>query len=320
MPTAHKNFLHFAAVAAALLSLASAASATENGGSIWPLGAESYATAAGVPSPGHTMLREYTLFLNANELVDGHGQKIPTNFSVRAFAVAGELSHNWGIKIFGGEWESHIAAPSLYQSLRIGDSSGSNYGLANVNVVPFNILNHKGIAHWSYGLQFEPIAPGYRAGSISNVGQHNMAITPSAAVTLTPHHDAENITSGFDYLINKGDHATHYHSGNEFLWQFDGQQRIGHRGASIGMQGFYYKQTTNDTQNGATVVTTNVDGSQCIGNKGRQMDLGPQVTFPWGRHGALVFKWNHDMLVENRARGNSLWFQFGIPFNLLRHM
>jgi hypothetical protein len=85
------------------------------------------------------------------------------------------------------------------------------------------------------------------------------------------------------------------------------------------LQGFYFKQITNDTQNGATVVTTNVDGSQSIGNKGRQMDLGPQVTFPWGRHGALVFKWNHDMLVENRARGNSFWFQFGVPLSYLHH-
>ena len=148
-------------------------------------------------------------------------------------------------------------------------------------------------------------------------GNITWRFTPAAAVTLTPHNDVQNITSGFDYIINNVDHATHYHSGNEFLWQFDGQQRIGHRGASIGLQGFYYKQITNDTQNGAKVVTTNVDGSQSIGNKGRQLDLGPQVTFPWGRHGALVLKWNHDMLVENRGRGNSFWFQFGVPLRIL---
>jgi hypothetical protein len=313
------NFRRVAAVAVALLGLASGASATENGGSVWPLGAESYATAAGVPRAGETMFLEYTCFVNANQLVDGHGRTLPTNFSVKAFVVAGELSHNWGVKVFGGEWESHFASPSVDQSVRVGSNASSDQGFSNINLVPFDVLNHKGFVHWNYELEFQTLATGYRAGSTSNIGEHNTAMTPGAAITLTPHAGAQNINSGFNYIVNNVDHATHYHSGNEFLWQFDGQQRIGHRGASIGLQGFYFKQITNDTHNGATVVTTNVDGSQSIGNKGRQMDLGPQVTFPWGRHGALVFKWNHDMLVENRARGNSFWFQFGVPLSYLHH-
>ena len=84
MQMANQGFRRAAAVAVALLGLASGASATENGGSVWPLGAESYATAAGVPRAGETMFLEYTCFVSANELVDGHGQKIPANFSVRA--------------------------------------------------------------------------------------------------------------------------------------------------------------------------------------------------------------------------------------------
>jgi hypothetical protein len=45
------------------------AGATENGGSVWPVGAESYATAAGVPHTDQTMFYEYTCFYEANELV-----------------------------------------------------------------------------------------------------------------------------------------------------------------------------------------------------------------------------------------------------------
>ena len=59
--------------------------------------------------------------------------------------VAVELSHNWGVKVLGGEWESHFAAPSLYQSLRMGGSASSNEGFANINLVPFDVLNHKGM-------------------------------------------------------------------------------------------------------------------------------------------------------------------------------
>ena len=98
---------------------------------------------------------EYTCFVSANELVDGHGRKIPMNFSVNAFVVAGELSHNWGVKVLGGQLESHFAAPTTYQSLRIGSSTSSNEGLCNVNLVPFDVLNHRGMVHWNYELEFQ---------------------------------------------------------------------------------------------------------------------------------------------------------------------
>ena len=62
-----------------------------------------------------------------------------------------------------------------------------------------------------------------------------------------------------------------------------------------------------------------VDESQQPGEAPGVLDLGPQVTLPWGKYGALVFKWDHDMLVQNKARGNSFWFQFGVPFSYLHH-
>jgi hypothetical protein len=300
----------------AVFCLCSAAGATEHGGAIWPVGAESYATAAAVPKPHKWMLYEYTCFYSANELDDAKGQPngIP-DFKLRVLAVAGKLAYNWGIKTPLGEVGSWAAVPVLYQQLHIPDGKYSRFDVSNVNIVPVALYNHKGIAYWYYELQFESLAAGYDATKPLNIGQHNYAFTPSFAFTLAPHKGSQNIMSRFDYTFNNPDHATHYHSGNEFFWQYGAQQEIpGHR-MSVGLTGYFYKQTTNDTLHGVPVVTTNADGTECVGYKGRTLALGPQVTFPLGKHGALVVKWDHDMLVQNKPRGNAFWFQFGVPLS-----
>ena len=297
-----------------ILCLCSVAGATENGGAIWPVGAESYATAAAVPKPHKWMFYEYTCFYSANELDDakGHPNGIP-DFKLRVFAVAGKVAYNWGVKTPLGDLGSWAAVPVLYQQLHIPDGKYSRFDMSNVNIVPVAITNHKGIAYWYYELQFESLPAGYDGSKPLNVGQHNYAFTPAFAFTLVPHKGSQNIMSRFDYTIDNPDHATHYHSGNEFFWQYGAQQEIPWHKMSVGLTGYFYKQTTNDTLHGVPVVTTNADGTQSVGYKGRTLDLGPQVTFPLGKHCAVGVKWDHDMLVQNKPRGNSFWFQFGVP-------
>jgi hypothetical protein len=292
--------------------------------------------AAAVPKPGQTRVYEYTCFYVANEVDDAHGKKLngslygPPDFKLRVFATAVKLSHNWGVKFLGGDLDSWIAIPNEYHQLRTvpgGQNKKSNDALGNINIVPISILGHKGIAHWYYELQFETGGSGYVSGADVNIGQHNVALTPSAAITLTPRKGQEEFGARFDYVINGFDHDTHYHSGNEFFTQFDARQELPH-GMSVGVIGYYYQQVTNDhcdkagasyTCLGNVVQKYNADGTTTLGNKGRVFDLGPQITLPWGKHGGLVFKWDHDMMVQNKTRGNALWFQFGIPFSYLHH-
>ena len=330
---AHYRFL---LIIIGLVVLCTAASATENGASVWPVGAESVAIAAGVPHSGQTYVYEYTLFYEANQLDDAKGKMALPDFKVRAFAVAVKLSHNWGVKFLGGELGSYVAVPQIYEQLRVptGPTTTEKFtkdDITNINLVPFTVFNHKGMVHWLYELEFETIGTGYSAAAPINIGQHNVALTPGAAITLTPHHGEQEMSARVDYVINDADHVTHYHSGNEFFTQFDARQEILHRKASVGLIGYYYQQTTNDSCGAnfsntplitclhGAAVGTNADGTQSVGYKGRVLDLGPQVTLPWSKHGALIFKMDHDMLVQNKTRGNSYWFEFGVPFSYLHH-
>lgn len=320
MQIANKTYKLSLILAAALSCLVSAANATENSGSVWPVGAESIAIASAAPHAGQTRVEEYTCYYVANEVDDAKGHKtdIP-EFKLRVFAAAVKIVHNWGIKVPFGELGSYIAVPNVYEQIHIPGAKYTNNAITNVNIVPVTIFGRKGILHWKYELEFETAGSGYQKGAVDNIGQHNIALTNGIAFTLTPHHGDQEISARFDYVVNNADHATHYHSGNEFFTQFDARQQIPHTKVGIGVIGYYYQQTTNDTQSGKAVVTTNADGTQCVGYKGRALDLGAQVSLPMGKHGGMAFKWERDTLVQNRTRGDMFWFQFGIPFSYLHH-
>jgi len=296
--------------------LARPALATENGASVWPVGAEGFATAAGVPETGKTMYFDYTCFYYANRMNDAQGKSAVPDFRLRVIAEAGEFSHNWGVKLFGGELGSLVAVPVLHEELNAAGSHFTGNGVSNIQVVPAVVFNHKGIAHWYYEFEMETLAPGYNKSDALNVGQHNAAMGAAAGISVTPRKGAEIVDSRFDYLVNRTDQAAQYRSGNEFFWQFSAQQKFSHRENTIGFSGYYYQQITNDMQNGKTVVATNAAGIQAVGNKGRSLDFGPQITLPIGKHGAAVLKWDHDMLVRNKPQGNSFWVQIGVPFGL----
>ena len=72
---------------------------------------------------------------------------------------------------------------------------------------------------------------------------------------------------------------------------------------AIGVNGYYYQQLTDDRQN---------DILYNGGNRGRVFDVGPQVRWHVGRL-VLIAKYQKDTLVQNRARGNAFWVEFGVP-------
>src|SRR5579863_4248462 len=74
--------------------------ATENGGSVYPVGAETVAPGL-TPGAGQTMLYEFTAFYQANQLVNSQGKNILPGFHLGVEAVAFKLSHNWGGNVLG---------------------------------------------------------------------------------------------------------------------------------------------------------------------------------------------------------------------------
>jgi hypothetical protein len=289
---------------AASLSLAllvtGAACASDGGGSVYPLGAETILPGR-MPGAGQTMFVEFTYSYSANELVGSHGQALLPGFHLGVGAVAGKILHNWGVHVLGGALVTSAALPLVDIRLSTPMGKQSKIGIGNADIETA-IAYTKGPVRWWYGVEVYPPGFSYKKDALVNIGQHNTAVAPAAAFTYLPDHGRIELSSKFQYIVNGTNGAMNYRSGNEFVWEYAGMRNIT-RAVAIGGNGFYYQQTTDDVENGLAYLS---------GNRGRNLAFGPEVRCHF-KHFSMILKWHKDFLTENRAAGNAFWLQFGVP-------
>lgn len=280
---------------------ASLALATENGASVYPAGVETVMPGM-APAPGQTLFLEFNNYYTASGMANSKGENELPGFQLSVAAFAPKIVHNWGVHLLGGTLISSAALPFLYESLAAPFGAQAKTGFGNADLQVGAVAYAQGDWHWWYGFDLFPPGFPFAKTDLINLGQHNLAYTPSAAFTYLPRHGRLEISSKYQYIINGADSVTNYRSGREFVWEYDGMVKIT-RKLAIGGNGFFYRQLTNDVQNGFVVGD---------GNRGRDFAFGPEVKYHVGKC-ALIAKYEKDMLVENRPIGNSFWLQFGMP-------
>ena len=283
-----------------LIAMAGFLNATENGGSVYPVGVETVLTGV-QPPPGKTTLYEYTCLYLANEFDDAKGRSAVPGFRLRVFANAVKVTHNWNLHFLGGTVASQIGVPLLYQTLATDSGRYSEVGLTNINLIPFNVSYHKGGLHWYYEADFFTLGAGYSVTHAMNIGQHNLAIAPVAGFTYLS--GKRELSSRLTYIFNGNNRATGYHSGNEFMWEYNAAYEVTKKMAA-GLNGYFYQQVTDDRLQGVAFEN---------GFRGRGLAVGPQLRFPLGKHGGFAVKYYRDTLVQNRPRGQAFWFQMSVP-------
>jgi len=250
---------------------------------------------------GGTMLAEFSDFYQANELVGSNGRALLPGFHLRVGAVAGKVVHNWGVHVLGGTLVNSAALPLLYVHLDAPFGKGDKTGIGNP-VLETAVAYAKDPLYWWYG--FVAYTPGfsYNKNDLVNIGQHNYATAPEAAFSYLPRGGKSELSSKFQYMTNYTNSATQYRSGSEFVWEYAAMQNITKK-LAIGGNGYFYKQMTNDTQNGLMYLD---------GNQGRNFAFGPEFRYHFS-HFAMILKYQKDFLVQNRPVGNSFWIEFGVP-------
>jgi len=221
--------------------------------------------------------------------------------------VAFKLEHNWGVHVLGGTLVSTAALPIVDIHLSAPFGSQNKMGIGNPDLETA-VAYKKGSLSWWYG--FEVFTPGfsYKKTDLVNIGQHNYATAPSAAFSYMPHHGRTEVSSKFQYIVNHTNNATNYRSGNEFVWEYDAMRNVT-KDMAIGGNGYFYKQTTNDVQNGSVFLD---------GNPGRNVAFGPEIRYHF-RHYSMILKYEKDFLAQNRTVGNTFWLQIGMPLSGPHH-
>ncbi|WP_415250686.1 transporter [Sulfurimonas sp.] len=282
--------------------------ATEGGGGAYPNGSEGFMAGA-VPPPGLYYLNYLTNY-SADALMDNNGNEVG-DFKLNATANVSRFVYTSPYKIFGGYWGAQLIIPlvTLDAKLSINPGpgtvlDGSDTGLGDIVVDPFLVSWHSKNWHQAVGVDIILPTGSYSTPSATNIGpsigRNYYTFEPLYAVTYISDEGWE-VSSKIMYDFNRENSDTNYKSGEEFHFDYTVGKHI-NKDWTVGVGGYYYKQITDDEQNGATIAN----------NKGQVIAVGPQVQYNYGKL-SLIAKYHIETNVKNRPKGNKAWFKLIYP-------
>ncbi|SEB25906.1 transporter [Variovorax sp. YR216] len=300
----------------ALLSLvALSASATEGGGNSYPMGVETNYNGLMLPEGAHWFI--YYSHYNATHSKNNAGVDNPqlTRFDLTVNAIAPRLSYVWpGVTFLGANVETRvvqaIAGSDLDAALgRPGglpplDRGGNATGLTDMAFSPVILGWHSPVYHQTVGIDSHLKTGTYDVADRVNTGRNYTQVALFYAFTWFP-ATGFDVNAKFRYATNQRNEATAYRSGDEATIEFSGGWRVSPE-LAVGINGYVYRQTTDDDQYGRPV-----NGN---GNRGRVNALGPYVTYYLSPRLALVAKLQQEFGARNKPEGTRLWLQARVPF------
>lgn len=309
LPTPRRSIRPLALLIAALATLPAAAGATENGGSTYPIGVFTI-NPGFAPPPDRLSFFSYNSYYTSDTLESSNPRR-PTDFHVWSFVSAERFDFSWPMAPWHGfRFGSRLVAPlvEVHQTVVAAGRTRtqSQGGLGDLTVAPV-LVGRVDKTAWGTiaqqaNLTLSLPTGAYEKNNLVNTGRNFTAYQWNYGLSWLP---TPKTQLGFQavYISNTKNEDTDYRSGDEFDIDWVAGYQFA-RGLWAEANGYYYTQLTNDRQYGALF-----NG----GNQGEVLAYGPQLRWTWPHGGGITTKWQHEVDVENRARGDRFWLQLSIP-------
>lgn len=289
-------------IAVATALVATAAIATEGGGSIYPVGTENYVCCA-LPPPGlYGMV--FAQHYSADEVRGNDGQVVtPPSFKVRATAVAPRIVWVTPHQLAGASLGVHAIVPLVNLDVNVapGVSQGKT-GLGDIVFGPVLGWHHSDKLHTVLALDVYAPTGRFDRSDVANIGRNYWAVQPVVGLSyIDP--KGWNADAKLMWTYNFENKDTHYKSGQELILDYALGYGLG-QGWTVGVGGYLYQQLTDDKLGGATAA----------GHKGRSFAIGPSIKYDSGQGWFVTAKYQTETHVRNRADGAAFWVKAVFPF------
>ena len=301
----------------ALLLHGGTAGATEQGGSSYPVGVE---LGYGDMMPPGLYNLAYFSHARASSLKGNAGQNLGwARYRLTADTISYRLQYVWDAPLLGASVESALVLPFPAVDLEkqvasaLPDTSGSRFGLTDPLLVPLRLAwKGEGLNH-SVGLEIVAPLGAYDVSARVNTGRNYWQFAPAYALTYRP-AAATALALKLRYGMNTRNHATNYSSGDELTLEYNAGYKLS-AAMTLGLQGYFFRQTTDDELSGQATSATNgrLIGSG-IGNRGSVNSIGPFLSHRFSPRFAVTAKYQQDFAVKNRGEFKRLWLQTLLPF------
>lgn len=192
------------------------------------------------------------------------------------------------------------------------NAKDSDGGIGDILIYPFMLGWTALGGDLRYDFRFGIYSPTghYDKNSLANVGKNYWTFEPAVSVSWLSSKIGLEISAFAGVDFNTQNDDTKYQSGDQFHAELTIAQHLPLFGGLIGLgaNAFYYQQISADSGAGATLGDF----------KGRTSGVGPvlsYVTKVWGEKDLVAeIKWLPEIDVENRLKGDYIWFKVGLSF------
>lgn len=289
-----------------VFGLSRPAEATENGVQHYPIGSLTVASGT-LPPPGMLQWLNYGVATWNPNLAGNQGTNAVPDFSLSTWAEAPRFLYTWSNAMVGPfHYTTGLVTPFIHADLNVEGHTGRDTNFGDIDIE--NYLGYASPDHkLFYYFGFETYMPTghYNKHDLLSVGSNYWTFGPSFDITWNVNEKFELAATAISEF-NTENHADRYHSGNDFDLDWGTTYRPLDRlpKFGVGIQGYVYKQFTDDKVSGISVFPD--------GHRGQEIGFGPQLRYdiPFG---GFVLKYQHEYEVRNRPRGAKVWLEFAIP-------
>ena len=224
------------------------------------------------------------------------------------------LLHKPGIEIFGAQYayggvlsygkvdvDADVSIGGLQKNLQ-----DDNSGFSDITLVPGMLFWNKDNYHFSLAQYIVAPTANYDKDNLANFGLNYWTFETDFAITYLNEKTGQDYSIVLGYNYNTENHDTNYQTGQEVHIDYMANQFLS-ESVAIGLHGFYLKQITGDSGDGAILGSF----------KSEAAGIGPAILWSPKRFNQkvnFIAKWLHEYDAKNRLEGDHIFFSVAISF------
>jgi hypothetical protein len=245
----------------------------------------------------------YTSYYTADRLNDAKGDSSVPRFSIDATVEIFRFAHITSARILGASLAMQVVVPVVDLNVHAAGARGHKAGVGDIIVNPFILGWQSG--RWHVVAAVDTVIPvgNYDPKSLANLSRNYWTFQPVLAITNIDRRRGFDVSVKLMFDFNTRNDETRYRSENEVHADF----AVGYnfRAISLGVNGYYSKQVTDDTSGGVRVGAN--------GYRGTIVALGPTIKYQAKRL-PISAQWQHEFYAANRPQGDKFWLKTTVRF------
>jgi hypothetical protein len=307
--TLRSAFASFLATASATLALVSGVQGAESASGAYLLGLRGQGAGMTPPAGVYFSNQLYFYSATAGGNISLGGTAFGVNVEANPIVNIPTALFVTDQQIFGGRLGFSATVP-----FGLMDITASIGGIGSVNDKLTTFADpslgaflgwNSGNFHWQTGItSFLPIGD-YHPGAISNVAKHRLALDVYGALTWFEPELGIDFSNIVGVTFNTTNKETNYKTGTEFHWEGSLTKKFT-PSFSAGVIGYYYRQLTDDTGNGATLGAFRGEIAAVGLTAGYDFKLG-QIPV------SSKVRYYHEFGAVNRLEGDAVYLSLSLP-------